>query len=296
MATTVATLQTRLAYRLGEDSAPSDSNESARRLSFFNEAYMKVLGEEYWWFLQTVGSDTTVVDQENYALATDFRDMIELRVDDKISIFIPPHEAFGSYNYPPLYYQYRSVVQRHYIYADQELHLLPRPSSTPSSVSISSITQTSGTATVTTSSAHGYSVNQYVTIAGADQSGYNGAFRITSVPSTTSFTVAVDSGTTSPATGTMTVTKRNIVYRYWQKPVRLTGNSDTILVPDAYSDCLVAYAFMRKMGTVEGMRGQASDAVEEYNEITKDMRIENNRKKYFYKSVLPETYPNIIEP
>jgi len=294
MATTVSQLQERIAFRLGEDSAPSDTNELARRLSFINEAYMKVLGEEYWWFLQTVGSDTTVVDQENYTLATDFRDMVELRVDDKVSLFMPQAEAFGTYNYPPLYYQYHSVIQKFFIYGDQELHLLPRPSSAPSSVSISSITQTSGTATVITASAHGYSVNQYVLIAGADQSGYNGTFRITSVPSTTTFKVAVDSGTTSPATGTMTVTKKNIVYRYWQKPVRLTGNSDTIVIPDAYSDCLVAYAYYRKMSAVEGMRGQAADAVEEYNEITKDMVKENNRKKFYNKGVIPPSYPNIL--
>lgn len=295
MATTVSQLQERLAFRLGEDSAPSDSNETARRLSFINEGYMKALGETYWWFLQTTGSDTTVSGQENYSLSSDFRDMIELRVDDKISLNIPQHEAFGTYNYPPLYYQYRSVVQRHYVYGDQELHLIPIPSSAPSAVSVSSITHTSGTATVTTATAHGYSVNQYVTIAGADQSGYNGTFRITLVPSTTTFNISVDSGTVSPATGTITVTKRNIVYRYWQQPVRMTATTDTILIPDQYADCVVAYAYFRKMSSVEGMRGQAADAVEEYNEITKDMRVENNKRKFHFKGVIPVAYPNIIE-
>ena len=38
MATTLGDLRTRLAYRLAEDSAPSDTNEVARRDSFFNEA------------------------------------------------------------------------------------------------------------------------------------------------------------------------------------------------------------------------------------------------------------------
>jgi len=295
MATTVSQLQQRIAFRLGEDSAPSDSNEEARRLSFINEAYMKVLGEEYWWFLQTIGSDTTVVDQENYTLPTDYRDMIELRVDDKVSQFIPQYEAMGTYNYPPLYYQYHSVVQKFYVYADQELHLLPRPSSAPSTLSVSTITQTSGVATVTTTTAHGYSVNQYVLIAGANESGYNGTFRVLSVPSTTSITIAVDSGTSSPATGTITITKKNIVYRYWQKPVRLTANTDTVVIPDSYSDCLVAYAFYRKMGTVEGMRGQAGDAAEEYNAITRDMIKENNRRKFYNKGVIPQAYNNILD-
>ncbi len=295
MATTLANLQERLAFRLGEDSAPSDTNELARRLSFINEGYMKALGEHYWWFCKSIGSDTTVVGQENYTLASDFRDIIEVRVDDKLSTFIPEYEAYGTYNYPPTAYQFDSLLQRFYIYGDQELHLLPRPSSTPSAVSVSSITQTGGTATVTTASAHGYSVNQYVTVAGANQSGYNGTFRVVSVPSTVTFTMAVDSGTTSPATGTITVTKRNIVYRYWARGTRLAENTDTVLIPDAYSDCIVAYAYMKKMGYVEGMRGQAGDAAEEYNQIVMDMTKEDNRKKFMYKGVIPFPYTNYIE-
>lgn len=293
MATAVSTLLTRLAYRLGEDSAPSGTEED-RRLSFINEGYMKILGEEYWWFLQTISSDTTVVGQENYTLATDFRDMIELRVDDVVSLPISVHEATGTYNYPPVYYQYHSGTNRHWIYADSELHLMPRPSDAPDAVSVSGITRSGTTATVTTSSAHGYSVNQYVTIAGANESDYNGAFRIESVPSTTTFTVTVSNSPTTPASGTITVTKRNIVYRYWKRPSRLTATTDEIVIPDVYADCLVAYAYFRKMSSVEGRRGQASDALAEYNQIQKDMVIENNRKKFYYKSVLPNTM--VIDP
>jgi hypothetical protein len=69
---------------------------------------------------------------------------------------------------------------------------------------VASITRSSATATVTTSASHGYSTDDWITIAGASQSGYNGSFRITKTAATT-FTY--DLGTLTPATpasGTMT--------------------------------------------------------------------------------------------
>lgn len=131
MATTAAELQTRLAYRLGENSAPSDANEKARRLSFLNEGLREVYKQAYFWFTQKI--DTSLETQatvETYTLPTDFRDIIEVRVDGKIAVAIPQHEAFGSYNYPPLYYQYNSLVQSYFIFGETELHLIPVPSTT----------------------------------------------------------------------------------------------------------------------------------------------------------------------
>jgi hypothetical protein len=294
MSVLVSELQTRLAYRLGEDSSPNDSNESARRLSFFNESYRKILGETYWWFLQTTASDTTISEQEIYTLPTGFRDMIELRVDEKVVNPISQTEALTTYNYPPISYYFDSMRARYYVFGDTELHIIPVVSEAPAAISVSSITQTSGVATVTTSSAHGYSNHQFITVAGANQSDYNGEQRITSVPTPTTLTFSVSSGATSPATGTITITKRNIVYRYWQYPTTLTASS-TVLIPDQYADCLVAYAFARKVGTVEGMRGTAGDAIEEYNQITSDMRKENNRRKFFNKGIIPFQANSILE-
>ena len=63
---------------------------------------------------------------------------------------------------------------------------------------VSSITQSSGTATITLPSAHGYAVGEVVRLSGSDQSGFNLDAVIASVPSTpaiggqpTTFTVAV---------------------------------------------------------------------------------------------------------
>lgn len=62
-----------------------------------------------------------------------------------------------------------------------------------------SITQSAGTATVT-HTAHGFATNQYVSINGATQQEYNKVAQIT-VTGVNAYTYAVDSGATSPATG-----------------------------------------------------------------------------------------------
>jgi hypothetical protein len=288
MATTLSDIQTSLAYRLGEDSAPSDANELARRKSYINEGYRKICNENYWWFAQDIGSQDTLNGQEIYTLPSDFRDIIELRLNRTVCKFIPQEDAMGTYNYPPTYYQYRSIVQRFYIYGDQELHLLPVPTSTPSTLTVSSITQTSGTATATTSTTHSLLAGDYVLLAGADQSGYNGTVRVLSVPTTTTFTYSVDSSTVSPATGTITAQWQNLVYRYWQYATNLSADSDAIIIPDQFSDIVVAYAFGR-YSFVDDMRANAGDGFEEYNQHLKNLIAENNRRLIFGKATPPQS-------
>ena len=62
-------------------------------------------------------------------------------------------------------------------------------------VKVSSITQSSGTATVTTPVAHGYAVGEVVRLSGSDQSGFNLDAVIATAPTSTTFTVAVPSAT-----------------------------------------------------------------------------------------------------
>jgi hypothetical protein len=62
-----------------------------------------------------------------------------------------------------------------------------------------SITQSAGTATVS-HTAHGFATNQYVVIRGANEEEYNKVAQIT-VTGANSYTYSVDSGTSSPATG-----------------------------------------------------------------------------------------------
>jgi len=75
---------------------------------------------------------------------------------------------------------------------------------TDAAQAIASITRSSATATVTTSASHGYSTDDWITIAGASPTGYNGVFQITKTAATT-FTYGLGSLTPStPSSGTRT--------------------------------------------------------------------------------------------
>lgn len=93
--------------------------------------------------------------------------------------------------------------------------LLTQPSSlTPllsGSHAITSITQTTGTATATTTSPHGFTVSDTIelTIAGSTIAAYNGTFLCT-ITGASAFTYAVPSGTTSPATGASVYTVEDV--------------------------------------------------------------------------------------
>ena len=87
---------------------------------------------------------------------------------------------------------------------------------TDTAQSVSSITRSGSTATVTTSSSHGYSTDDWVTIAGAAEAGYDGkAFQVT-VTAATTFTYSV--GTLTPATpASGTITARLGYVKHWGK-------------------------------------------------------------------------------
>jgi len=73
------------------------------------------------------------------------------------------------------------------------------------SVAVTSVTSSSTTATVTTTLPHGFAVDDYVNIAGAVQTEYNGRYQVVTVPTSTTFTYTFAGSGTSPATGTITV-------------------------------------------------------------------------------------------
>lgn len=68
---------------------------------------------------------------------------------------------------------------------------------------VSSISNSSGTATVTTAAAHGYSTGDMVRIAGSDQAGFNVDAQITKTGAST-FTLTIASGTSSNTSTTVT--------------------------------------------------------------------------------------------
>ena len=73
---------------------------------------------------------------------------------------------------------------------------------------VSSIASSSDVATVTTASAHGLKVGQYVNVTGSTTNFVNGMYKVASVPSTTTFTYAQNSGAANGnAAGTIVIYK-----------------------------------------------------------------------------------------
>jgi len=75
----------------------------------------------------------------------------------------------------------------------------------PYNLSVTSLTQSGGTATAVCASAHGLATGQKVEIKGASPNAYNRIKTVT-VTAADTFTYPIDSGTSSPATGTITCT------------------------------------------------------------------------------------------
>lgn len=69
---------------------------------------------------------------------------------------------------------------------------------------LTSLTGAGTTATATTPNPHHLTAGASVTISGASPAGYNGTVTVASTPTATTFTYAVGSGLSSPATGTIT--------------------------------------------------------------------------------------------
>jgi hypothetical protein len=284
---TTAQLQTQLAYRLGENQTPSDGSEKARRLSFLNDGLRAVYKEQYFWFTESQASDTTVIGQEVYTLPSTVRDLIEVRVNRKLVVPQNKPDAFGSYNYPPLYYQYSSLASRWFVTGDKTLHILPIPAAAPGAVVVTAITVAGTTATVTCSTDHGFQALDFVTIAGT--SNHNGTQQILTTPTASTFTYTTAQAT---ETGTFSATLRNLTYRYFSEFVALVNDSDTTQIPDGYTYGIVNFAYARKMQT-KGRRGSAADGFDEFKEFIRELNAEHNRRAYFNKSVGP-TLPEYV--
>jgi hypothetical protein len=286
MSITALDILNSVAYRRGESNNPDNTTESARRLRFLNEAYRRLHQAGLFWFHEKTASLKTTDDEEIVALPSDYRDSIEIRVDGIVRYPLPANQAFDFYQYPPLAFAYKYDYDNKYYYIfGNELHLLPFPDSSPSAISVSTLTSSGTTATCTTTTVHGLSNNEFVVIAGAVETAYNGTFKVT-VTSTTQFTYTLASTTTSPATGTITATKNNIIIRYYFYPTALTSTSDTVVIPDQYTEALVAYVWAR-LAHLDGERGTAEDGFNEFNEIVGEIKKENMRRNVWGKSVSP---------
>jgi len=76
---------------------------------------------------------------------------------------------------------------------------------TPADLAVSTLTRSGAVATVTTTAPHNYATGDYITVAGATPTAYNGTVKITATGDQT-FTYAIADSPSTPATGTITVT------------------------------------------------------------------------------------------
>lgn len=128
MSVTVADILESVALRKGESATPSNLTENKRRIKYINQAYMAILQKNSYWFTEkTVKTDMTIANLEAYILPTDYREMIEVRVDDIVRIPEPSSEAFSEYSYPPIATYY---ADKYYFLYNNEIHFLPIPSTT----------------------------------------------------------------------------------------------------------------------------------------------------------------------
>lgn len=268
---------TDVSTRRGENGVPT-GNELTRRLSFVGQAFRHLLRQNDWWFLYKTHATSTISGQEIYDLPSDYKQMVEVRVDRVLRIPQSDNSVFSMTQLPPVSYPFSVNYfnsRFYYIFGD-EIHLLPYPSSTPSAISVTSIVVSGTTATATCATAHGLQNNDYTQIAGASVSECNGSKRVI-VTSSTVFTYVVASGTSSPS-GTITATWNNFTIKYAYIPeTSFDSTSDTIDLPERYSDALSAYVFGR-LAQLDGERGDASDGFDEYNEIIGEMNKENFRR------------------
>lgn len=206
MAKTLLQLQTSLAYRLDEDSVPSNLAEVAKRKDFLNQAYRDVIRRRVWWFTEASTTFNSVAAKASYDTAdgvpTDLRTVIELRFQGVPYTQITQEEAIQSPNIP-----YSGYSTSYFVFAGK-LYFVPPISS------------------------------------------------------------SVTNG---------------IALKYYKTHTELSSNSDTIIIPDIYSDALVAYAFARTIGK-EGERGSSGDGYAEYEEILKLMNEEQNAYLFSMKS------------
>ena len=120
--------------------------------------------------------------------------------------------------------------------------------------SITSIVSSSDVATVTTGSAHGLSVGQYVHVTGSTTAYVNGMYKVASVPSATTFTYAQNSGASNgTAAGTILIYKAYHVVKDAPLPsgstLKIVAGQKIVLNSN---DKVLAYA---SVGTVDMIAG-----------------------------------------
>ena len=120
---------------------------------------------------------------------------------------------------------------------------------------VSSIASSSDVATVTTASAHGLKVGMYVNVTGSSTNFVNGVYKVASVPSTTTFTYAQNSGAANgSAAGTILIYKAYHIVKDAPVPasstLKLVAGQKIVLNSN---DKVIAYASAATCDIVAGI-------------------------------------------
>jgi hypothetical protein len=280
MAYTTSDAQTELAYRLGESAAPTSVTELARRRSWFRNAISKAAGgDQLMWFLQEYSTDITITDTPSYSLPTSWRVFNQVKIDNYKYEQIEQEDVFERYELPlsPVKLDTIDLDRSFYVW-DNAMYILP-VADAPTALT-GTATASGTTATLTTTTAHGWAIGQHVKITGGTETKYNVTdATILTVPSTTSFTYTIATGAASPEAGPLSVYERNIQMWYWTYPTLPTTDAMSIVVPDEYLDLIVAYGEAR-FWSYAHKRGKAADAFSEFELRLLDMQKENTRKRF----------------
>lgn len=280
MSKTIADCHLSLAYRLGESTAPGSTTELAKRLNWFKKPIEQVCDTDRpMWFMKEKGSNSTVASTNTYAFPADWRQTIQLKIDGYKHKKIAAEDVYKKYETPnspvPILSSFQS---RAYYEFGTDYVVIPTPSSTPSASSVTSITSVATVCTVTQAT-HGYVSGDFVTIAGAVETAYNGKFEITVTGVNTYTYTSSSTPSATPATGTLTATKDNINIWYYKKPTLPTSTASGIVLPDEYEDLLVSYAEGRYWSSAH-KRGKAADAFAEYESWVEKITKENIRHSF----------------
>lgn len=278
MAYTIADAQLRLANRLGENAAPSVATEATKRRLWFLEGIQEILKKKPFWFTQKIFTTQTQANVHTVAIPAGCRTEFMVYVNGYKYEKITPEELDEYRNTLSPVQALSSSFKYAYYKVGDVIYLIPTPTAAPTAHSVTSIIS-SGTTCTVTQTAHGFVTNDYVTIAGAVETAYNGKFQITYLTADTYKYTSLSTPSATPATGTITATKDNIEIWGYEEPTLPTSDASGIVVPDKYINGIVAYAEGRFWSSAH-KRGKAADAFTEFESVVEDMLREDTRRSF----------------
>ncbi len=256
---TIQLVRDRYSTLIGIDPASVIDDDATAFLQYVNRNLRKIWSRGEWTF--ATRSIPSLPDSNRF---------VDLSSNTEISEVLRVNDAFP-------YTSNTAVILDHIPVRDSVKDGVYIPdSSEATAIAVTSITRVTTTATVTTTAAHNYATNDFVVIAGAVETDYNGTFEIT-VLTTTTFTYTVAGSPTTPATGTITSTKATAFLFSRIRESVFTLLTETV---DFELQDYLAHACAADWFRAEGQSGKAKLTEDEANVLLDDelYRLEKDQK------------------